>query len=241
MKSLYLSLFLSFIGLNTAISCSCRTLPDFFNNTHVRDYGKNCIVVVDSVFSDFIIEDWSTEVGYFTIIDTLSKMETNIGESIFVHGASGANCGVSISKFNVGDTLLLSLIDVYFEGTQSDTFFLGGCGESYLQINNTEFSNWTTAEFKQSINDIISSTEENVLSTLISVFPNPATDKIYIHSENQSIQNIQIYNSAGGLVLRLKGLKTNNQSIVTAHLATGFYILEINTLEGAAYKKILKN
>lgn len=241
MKSFLLIIFLSFISLKPGISCSCSTSLEFFENTYVKDAGKNCIAVLDSFSYDFAYQNLNAQTGYFTVIDTLSEMKVSIGQSITVYGQDGLNCGALISQLTVGNTYLLSLFDGFYGEIENDTFYLDGCGKFYLNLSDTEYSNWTKTELKEEINRISTNTQEIDLAAFINIFPNPANENIYIQSENLSIQNIRVYNSLGELVLKLNGLENDNQTIVTSQLHTGFYLLEINTLEGRAYKKILKN
>ena len=246
MKQIILSIFIVVAVSNIGISCSCFISTPFFNNIHVRDHRQNCIVVLDSLANyPEDKEDLLGQTGYFTIIDTLSEMNVSLGQSILVFGQDGVNCGESINQFTVGDTLLLSLIPISNEDNdkiQVDTFYLDGCGVFYLPLSGTEYADWTSEELRQSISEIMvsTSTEESSLAKYVSVFPNPSTQNIFIQTQELPIQNIQVYNSVGAVVLKLKGLETNNQAVVISQLDKGFYILEINTLEGTAYKKILK-
>lgn len=57
----------------------------------------------------------------------------------------------------------------------------------------------------------------------ISIFPNPATDKIFIKNI-QDITSVKIYNSEGRLV---KNLKTNSNTIDVSNLKSGTYYLEV--------------
>jgi len=241
MKSFLLFFCLSFIGLNSGISCSCETFPDFFKNTYVRDYGKNCIAVLDSFSYNFQYQNLKAETGHFSIVDTLSEMKVSIGQSVLVYGQDGLNCGALLNQLTVGDTYLLSLYDGFYEETKNDTFYLDGCGTFYLNLTDTEYSEWTKTKLKEAINNIATNTESINLAEFINIFPNPVGDNIYIQSESLTIQNIQVYNSVGDLVLALNGLETDYQKIIISQLRSGFYLLEINMLEGTAYKKVLKN
>ena len=239
MKTFLLILSLCFLFPNISTSCSCRTVPKFFNNIYVKN-GINCIAVLDSFSLEVVPEGYFAQTGHFTLIDTLSKMEISVGQSITVFGSAGADCGAEIEKMTIGDTFLLSLSDHYYEQILKDTFFLGGCGDVYVNLNDSEYLDWTMEELKDRIDDITSSTKDLVLPQLVTVFPNPASQKVYIQAEEITIRSIQVYDNLGKLMFNLDGLKTDSQAIVLSTLQAGIYFLQINTLEGTTYKKIIK-
>ena len=76
----------------------------------------------------------------------------------------------------------------------------------------------------------------------MTIYPNPANDNITI--ENTSLNNIKdamisIYNIQGQLLIQqpMSQAKTN---IDIAGLARGMYFVEVNTENGVAVKKFLK-
>ena len=118
----------------------------------------------------------NAQTGYFTIIDTLSEMEVTIGQSILVFGQDGVNCGGSLMELTVGNSYVLSLYDYNVEKSETDTFYLHGCGTFYLKITDTEFADWTKEQFQTRINEIVTNTEEVILAEeSVTIFPNPSS------------------------------------------------------------------
>src|SRR5690554_6231791 len=82
---------------------------------------------------------------------------------------------------------------------------------------------------------------ENFLAQKFNLYPNPATNIVNItNSENMAVQQIMVYDVAG------KELSTqtfNNKSEIllnVENLASGVYLLHIETKEGTAVKKLIK-
>jgi hypothetical protein len=68
------------------------------------------------------------------------------------------------------------------------------------------------------------------------VYPNPFIDKLEIESSEVKIQSISLYNSKGEVIL--KNLEQNR--LLDLDLPSGFYFLEISTLQTKYVKKIFK-
>lgn len=69
---------------------------------------------------------------------------------------------------------------------------------------------------------------ENDLSK-ISIYPNPAKDKIYLKGFSSEITSLQIFSIQGKLIQKLNNISTE---IDVSHLKSGIYFIEINTSEG---------
>jgi beta-glucanase (GH16 family) len=74
-----------------------------------------------------------------------------------------------------------------------------------------------------------------VFNSEFSVYPNPASEQLYIESK-QSISKIEIYSTLGQLVVRQK--KETNK-INTNHLKSGLYLMKIYSDTKVATKKIM--
>jgi hypothetical protein len=77
--------------------------------------------------------------------------------------------------------------------------------------------------------------EENVIE--FSIFPNPTLDEVLIKTNDYSIENFEILNSIGQIVLT--GL-LNNQPIFVGDLAKGAYIVRIFNSDKELFKRIVK-
>src|SRR5690606_23022887 len=83
---------------------------------------------------------------------------------------------------------------------------------------------------------------EEVLASKFNIFPNPVTDVVTItNNENIAIEEVIVYEMNGKIV---KLQKSNNESEIQLNMesfATGTYLLHIETKEGMAVKKVIKN
>jgi hypothetical protein len=74
----------------------------------------------------------------------------------------------------------------------------------------------------------------------VEVYPNPVSDQLNINSESE-ISRISIYNSLGTCIRILTDVSGNTQHIHTSDLASGFYILRIETKTGVEIIKLIKS
>ncbi|HLP21079.1 MAG TPA: T9SS type A sorting domain-containing protein [Chitinophagales bacterium] len=72
----------------------------------------------------------------------------------------------------------------------------------------------------------------------ISLYPNPANDKLFIQSSDISIQSVNIYNALGVLVM--SSLLPEAEGVSVALLPSGAYVAEIKTTEGVVKMRWLK-
>lgn len=83
--------------------------------------------------------------------------------------------------------------------------------------------------------NLLSTIKHTLLNTSIKIFPNPVIDYITI-DYNNTINNLEIYNIFGTLINRVSNTKT----IKCDNMASGLYLIKINTNEGSITKKIIK-
>ena len=86
------------------------------------------------------------------------------------------------------------------------------------------------------LNTSINSQEGNNIG--ITVYPNPAKEKIIIESFNCTIGNVQIFNSIGKLVNTIENKKRQQIVIDSHNYAEGIYYLKISSGETVLNKKI---
>ena len=79
--------------------------------------------------------------------------------------------------------------------------------------------------------------ETNGIENLVSVGPNPVTDKLFI---NASVISAKVYNSIGVLVTEKFSLANSGSVIDFAGMPTGIYYCRIVTSNGAITKKVVK-
>ena len=86
------------------------------------------------------------------------------------------------------------------------------------------------------LNTSINSQEGNNIG--ITVYPNPAKEKIIIESFNGTIGNVQIFNAIGQLVNTIENKKRQQIVIDSHNYAEGIYYLKISSGETVLNKKI---
>ncbi|MBZ0326204.1 MAG: T9SS type A sorting domain-containing protein [Altibacter sp.] len=108
-------------------------------------------------------------------------------------------------------------------------FYTATDGNTVLVIQN-QFLDF--AEFK---NDPLA-VPENALHT-ISLYPNPTTDKLFLHSGAIPIEKLSVFDLSGQRILE----STNTAHFIdVSNLAKGLYLLEITTPEGKTLQKFIK-
>ncbi|MCX6295122.1 MAG: T9SS type A sorting domain-containing protein [Bacteroidetes bacterium] len=82
---------------------------------------------------------------------------------------------------------------------------------------------------------------EETLANSISVFPNPAVDKLIIEtSNNEKVSAVKVYDVLGKLLIDKKLDGTERLELNVADLEKGIYFMEITTATGKAIKKFNK-
>ena len=71
-----------------------------------------------------------------------------------------------------------------------------------------------------------------------SFYPNPVKDRLYIESPQSEIQKIQIFDINGKQVLQSDSIVQN--TIDVSNLKSGIYLLQVETKEGKATRKLVK-
>ncbi|MDX2189036.1 MAG: T9SS type A sorting domain-containing protein [Bacteroidota bacterium] len=76
-------------------------------------------------------------------------------------------------------------------------------------------------------------------SSELNIYPNPATEELNVVYSNQSISSIQIFDLYGKLVSE-SGASEGNSKLSLSGLASGTYIIQVNTPSGVARKRFMK-
>ena len=72
----------------------------------------------------------------------------------------------------------------------------------------------------------------------VTIFPNPAKDKLYINHFSNGVNTIQLINSMGNIVKTVKSQSSNNE-IAVEDIANGIYIVRILADKHIETKKVL--
>jgi cyanophycinase-like exopeptidase len=78
------------------------------------------------------------------------------------------------------------------------------------------------------------------LAHQITLFPNPALDKVYLQSEDTPISMIQVFNSTGQELMTIAANDAKHIEILVADLSTGIYFIRITSIHGEFWQKFQK-
>jgi hypothetical protein len=79
---------------------------------------------------------------------------------------------------------------------------------------------------------------QNILSNIVSVFPNPANDKIYYKNDRKSSLSILLYNQYG-IFIKEQIIEKSEQFVSTHDIPNGIYFLQIHSSDFTLNKKII--
>ena len=102
-----------------------------------------------------------------------------------------------------------------------------------LILDNNIASSWIAS------NDIITSVEETSDDITVIIYPNPATDKLFISSGSEII-SVSVYDIQGKLVMTVAGESIDNELDIR-HLSRAAYIIRVATASGVRTEKIVKD
>src|SRR5690606_39216260 len=119
---------------------------------------------------------------------------------------------------------------------------------NYVSFNVNQLNAASVAKFDnikisalQTLPSYILSNNEFITATF-NVFPNPATNMVTItNNENIVVEQVTIYDISGKVINTQIFNKENEVQLNVEHLASGTYMLHIQTSEGTAVKKLVRN
>ena len=162
---------------------------------------------------DVLITGYTGEWGYG---QPISKLYINDGSGSFIEESG--------FLFNEVHASSIAFADIDNDNDQ-DLLITGSNGDSLFA---SLYRNLTIST------DVI---EENNLFKSASIFPNPATNEVFISSNTHSIINeVNFYNQIGQKVLHQQWL---NNSIDVSNLQPGIYIIELAFGESMVRKKLI--
>ena len=114
--------------------------------------------------------------------------------------------------------------------------------EGSWNSNNALIGGWSVLG-SVDVNDGTLSTNDELLSTAISVFPNPVKNQLKIsNNTNVPLQDLKIFDVSGRLIKSLDSKITDREAIFNIdHLSSGLYIVVINSDRGKITKRFVKN
>lgn len=120
--------------------------------------------------------------------------------------------------------------------THSDTYLelyhaivFNGCLYFGANYDNSGYELWKFCDASTGIS--------NVIEFSLNIYPNPASDKLFIETSDLEITEINIYSATGSLVLNEK---LSHNSVDISRLMTGVYLAEIKSKETSVKRRFVK-
>ncbi len=116
-------------------------------------------------------------------------------------GATSVNPSIGSIEWTLGETVTETFDDCFLTQGFNQTFEISGCGFTNI--------------------------DEVPLDEQLMVFPNPATDKLNIVSQNGTIKQIYIFNIHGALIMDQIGENNDQQIMPINSMPAGQYIIRV--------------
>ena len=162
------------------------------------------------------------------LLSNLAKYSGNI----YFQAKSSNASGVELHMYNTSNGSITQIGDINSGSSDSSPnkfyvfdnklFFQADDGVNGLELWSYDVNN--TANI------------ENFISNSFKLYPNPSKDYFQLNGDKFDIQNINVYNVLGSMVL---SYNYNQERYNVATLSKGIYTLEINTNKGKGFKKLV--
>ena len=150
--------------------------------------------------------------------------------------------GKRVFNVTLEGTPVLSNFDIFVDAGGAnkaiDKTFKASVADGTLNIAFTSVINNAKISAIKVTNDAETSVREIDLINSISIYPNPATDKLYIKSASQLVKKIQLIDVAGKIVF---SSNFTTDFIDLSSINRGMYILKAFTQQGIISTKVTKN
>lgn len=230
-------LFILVLSNNTIHACSCAYFEDRF--------CANASNMQSVVFAEVVsrVSEYSIEINVLESLDNKISKETIVIES-------RTSCSENLNRFSLSDTLILAL-DNYDNKDEWDLF--GSCGKYFLRVHNGnvvgQINNVDTLQdynlFAENFNNCLNFGTVSVEdfqdnAQTMQIMPNPTTKSLSINIENGTIQQVNIYNSAGQVVLQSRSPNSPYIDFATSTLQAGIYYAQVYTADKVLTQQFLK-
>lgn len=159
-------------------------------------------------FSGSFINISTNQIEPINYIDTLIDCETNFLDAIEDE---------YFGYFNNGVTLYYNI-------------FTGTDGMEYLQLSGI-------APFDSLVFVASTLSVEDQETNRVTVYPNPSKERLFIASEQATIERITIYDISGHKIIQQRNI---DNSIDVSPLALGLYLIEVTSQSGKAVERFVK-
>ena len=172
------------------------------------------------------------------VIEVLQHSIAN--DTITVVGGPGSLCGMGVTHFDIGDTLLIGVYHL-----NADTIGFSICGIHYLGFSAGQVRGYirpgvisqTYDEFKAGIGACTAMVHADSLE----IYPNPVhhTAKIRFPNKFSEVYSLGIYDSSGRLIRLYQNLLSGRLEIDMADLPPGMYFVQVSSKESTVTRKLL--
>ncbi len=145
------------------------------------------------------------------------------GDSTSTAGSTPSHTYSSAANYNV----CLSIADA------------NGCADTYCDSSTYIYKNEEEIIQINCVMELPNGINDADNTTATTIYPNPATETLFIATNGEVITEVNIYNSTGSLAIGTGTLVSN--SIDVSKLAPGIYIAQIKTTQNIVHKRWIKN
>jgi len=175
-------------------------------------------------------------------IDSKTSLETIIRVPHVRQSAWMDNSG-NIGVFAINAKTSAKILDVQVpEGMNQATLYQGPVKQSEQTVSPGQTIKWSVAPGRLCsiiFRKIPLNTEEEKLSVLLNIYPNPATDQLYFSIEKSNeINSIRIYTTAGKIIKTIKNTSANSEISISS-LPVGIYLIEFEYNNNVFLRKII--
>ena len=232
--------------LQVAHACSCTGYVDEF--CFSADTSDRIALVEILSFDDSLSSGVRVK-----LIENLNK---EVPDTISILGKDGFNCNLNLSKFEVGDMLIVNMIFYRsaiqnFSNSLFYNFGIQDCTRHYLTfsdgiVSGNIDSTSSETEFEYEVFkdrlfrcfDFVLSTDDLENSSAIEVFPNPFSDQLTVQS-NAPISDIKIFDLNGRQLQLDINKSSKGFEIDFSPQQDGVYIMQIITNQGILRRQIM--
>ncbi|MEM7573716.1 MAG: T9SS type A sorting domain-containing protein [Bacteroidota bacterium] len=180
-------------------------------------------------------------------------------DTLTFYGQDGLNCAASLGWLGNHSEFVIYVAGLdeagLYEGRQVTNYPLAelpGCGPSFLAVVGEQLegliypniNEMSLSEFRDEINNCVgfTETEEPEPSAELRIFPNPATDQLWVRHAPAEVQKIQLLDLHGRIVKEVRtsaGLTTEHELMVS-ELPAGVYLLSLTSNGQRMTRRIVK-
>lgn len=192
---------------------------------HDNGYAPASQIEANVPYLIAIPNDVNSFSNFFNVSGTITfhgnKVEATVVENYVLEEAINAELTPNFNSLVSGSIYALDDSGYRWQsGVMVSIFYVYG---EMMGVSSITGIDWAMPPVKAEINSDSATGLENTLNGTIQIYPNPATDKIYIQTPDGTIPQVRLFNLQGTLLQQ-----TNSPEINLANYANGIYLIQIN-------------